>query len=74
MLQNRNPSTTSTNQNLIDNLNESTGRKTPSIVNVPTNESMKYGILNDELTIDGKSNVQESVNIIQDLNDVIKHF
>ena len=71
-LQNRS-TTTSTNQKRMYKSNAPTGRKTPSIVNVPTNECMNYNI-NDELTVDGNSNAQESVNTIQDLKDIIKHF
>ena len=71
-LQNRS-TTTSTNQKRMYKSNAPTGRKTPSIVNVPTNECMNYNI-NDELTVDGNSNAQESVNTIKDLKDIIKHF
>lgn len=60
-LQNRS-TTTSTNQKRMSKSNVPTGRKTPSIVNVPTNESMNYNI-NEDLTVDdGNSNAQESAN------------
>ena len=58
---------------MIYNLNISAGRKTPPMVNVPTNNSMNYGI-NDELTTDENLNAHESANKKQDLKDVIKYF
>ena len=72
----RNHITTTTKRNETErnNTNVPTGRKTPSVVNVFTNEFMNYNDVNDELTTDGNSNTHESVKIIQGLGGVIKYF
>ena len=60
-IQNHITTTTERNKTEIINTNVPTGRKTPSVVNVFTNESMNYNnVLNDELTTDGNSNTHES--------------
>ena len=49
----------------MHNSNVPTCRKTSSLVNIPTNESMNYAnIINGQLTTEGTLNVHKSVNII----------
>ena len=74
--QTRTTPSTSRNQKNIRNTNVSAGRKTPTIVNVPTMNNDAV-VLNDELTTDGiNSNANKSVttSTINELKDVVRHF
>ena len=70
------PSTTCRKQNKIDSTNASDGRKTPKMVNVCTINvpTVIKDTINDKLTTDGNTNVNESVtSTIKELNDFVRH-